>query len=482
MTDLEKYQKEAQKLGAREGALGRPLPDSQEPDANEVRYSVEAQRTYKRLTKTVDQDYEKISKQCAKLSGDLDSLILQAESFEQDFNFGPLVRSKLESIRTSTVEQIIRLRFAEASVREFKEIHGLIRNADYHKNGHEYWSIVVLLFALEGLVNAFFYSVGGDYISGLLIAFGVSASLLAVGCLIGWQFRYTNASQLHLKIFGWMALPETILLVSLCSGVAAYRVLLEKKADLIREGATNTSGVEFAGAFISGMKDWTVPFKGDLLSILAFVLAVCVSLFFIYKGYKFLDPVPGYDRLERAAEQEHNNYSSLMKLAKDSVREVAEAESQTRKLWLKDAESLASSVAQLLPQINIVSEQYNNHVRSVIHDFIAIIKIYRAANQNVAPTTRPTFFLEDPKLSLDNRATQLTDLKEGILSLKTKISAAREEYDNRIRDQLNQVNDQQGKMYSMIQEFGVDCEQEAKRNMSKTKSDRLQDENTLNNG
>ena len=171
-----------------------------------------------------------------------------------------------------------------------------------------------------------------------------------------------------------------------------------------------------------------------------------------------------------------------MKLAKDSVREVAEAESQTRKLWLKDAESLASSVAQLLPQINIVSEQYNNHVRSVIHDFIAIIKIYRAANQNVAPTTRPTFFLEDPKLSLDNRATQLTDLKEGILSLKTKISAAREEYDNRIRDQLNQVNDQQGKMYSMIQEFGVDCEQEAKRNMSKTKSDRLQNENTLNNG
>ncbi|NDD11271.1 MAG: hypothetical protein EB072_01165 [Betaproteobacteria bacterium] len=468
ITDLEKFVKEAQKLGAREGAAGRPLPDAKEPDANEVRFSVEANKTFQRLVKSTSIELDKVSANHARLSVDVESLRLKAESFNDDFDFNPLLASKLESIRPTLIEQIVRLRFAEAAVREFKEIHGLTRNADYHRNPHEYWSTVVLLFALEGLVNAFFYSVGGDYISGLLIAFGVSLSLLAVGCLIGWQFRYTNSTKTHLKVFGWFSVPETALLVSLCSGIAAYRVLLEKQAELIRGGAIDQS-INFAGAFLDGMTDWTVPFKGDLSSVLAFVIAVCVSLFFIFKGYKYLDPVPGYDGLEQSKENERKACEGLIRVAEESVSEVAHEQSLSRQEWLRDSAKTSASVAQLAPQIHLCSEKILSQARVVIQDFAALIKLYRSTNQNVAPTIRPIYFSSDPSLTLDTREAEIKSLIQQIEILKSSAAEIRDLHENRLRDQLNRISDQQGKMFEILQDFRRQCDSAAANRMSQRK-------------
>ncbi len=189
-------------------------------------------------------------------------------------------------------------------VKDFREENGLKREARPNRTRQPQVFILVVLIAIEGLLNGSILARGleGGLIAGWIIALGLAAMNTVAAFLLGWM----SHNLVHIKVsrklagalvlLGWLAW-----MVSLNLGVAHYRDALGGP-DPDSAGATA----------LAELRSHPLSVR-DFQSIMLLALGILFSAVAFYDGFGMDDSYPGYGAVTRKWEEACEEFQEVKK-------------------------------------------------------------------------------------------------------------------------------------------------------------------------
>jgi hypothetical protein len=355
-----------------------PATNSKQPDAHENRIELFFQQRIQKLNREanekivtynmrrdnidIDSDYQKLK----NLSKNIEQ---KANNLNQQFK---LDLSDLDNTKKQFGHEMA----------AFKQIHRLVRSAEYPESKILYASLIVACLLVESVFNGTFLAKGSalGLLGGVSNAIGFACLNIFPAIIIGsFILPLKNHIKNSLKVISY-SLQVVYFSYLFCINyfIANYREQMELM-----------SSDAFKGA-IDSMKVLNVPM--NLHSALLFFLGITFSLFIVYKGYHSDDKYPGYGRIDRNLKKAVDEYNQcrddiiqdLDKLKKESLTERTELTSKIT----ADIDDI-----KFLYELKKVLVQKYGSVAQFLKDSCKVaVKMYRDTNLGIRNTDPPAYF------------------------------------------------------------------------------------------
>lgn len=294
----------------------------------------------------------------------------------------------------------------------FRSRHELTREAHYPSGTRAYflYAILILLVAIEGLLNAGFFAQGLD--SGLLGGFTMAGIMAAVNVtaafLLGkFAVRYVNHRGTLPKLLGIAALAASLTLMAYISlGIAHYR-------DGLISGVENP-----AKAASDALLENPLQLR-DFFSWALFSISMMFGIASLVDGLFSDDLYPGYGRISRRAKSDVEDYEVELDSLREKLENFKNEELDDLDNILVKAQANMAVFESLIKDKQMAQSRLSTALRDADNSLDALLKKFRTENEVYRQgLKRPPYFDKFPAL----RAIQTPDF-----STSTDESAYREQ-------------------------------------------------------
>lgn len=268
-----------------------------------------------------------------------------------------------------------------ASFRSRHRLHRPVRNPSGR------WTsvgLLVVLIALESVLNGFFFAKGSEFglVGGIGTAVGISICNVAFAFVLGLgPFRWANHRNILIKLSGF--------LMSI-GGLAAI-IALHAFAAHLRD-ATAAVGEERAMTVaIESMlrTPWAVA---DHLSVYLFVLGTLFGLLAIWKGYAFDDPYPQYGAHARRADAARQAYGDAHADTFDALEDIKQDTVRELDNGISRIPLFPQQTAQIRAQRTATLQTFRAHEAAIVTAANQLLTRYRDKNREHRTTVVPSYF------------------------------------------------------------------------------------------
>lgn len=376
-----------------------------------------------------------------------DNAILIRKNFEQKVN-DLLSQNKVELAETERS-----YRSAAKELQDFQTKHNLHRESRTPTGGKRFFmiSFLLLMVAIEGIANAYFFAQGSD--SGLLGGF-IQAVLFAgvnVG-LAAAQGRYTLPFLYHrhiaLKSIGIVALLLALLIIlTVAFGVSHYRDAMEFATE------------DTAKVALAHLKADPFAFK-DINSWLLCGITCLFGILALFDGLHLNDPYPFYGKTMVRYEIEKADYESLI----GEIKEEIETFKEEAFLALDNAEQMLRQ--NLVQQDRIINDKINTHsiyesrMEFAEKTMQGLVQTFRNENMAWRTTPPPAYFNQEIELKKINLQAEFdpTHDRENLDMSEKKAAAFFSEMAN-FKAEINRSFNEQFEQFEAIYHIDFNGEQ-----------------------
>lgn len=319
------------------------------------------------------------------------------------------VKKKLEAVSNSvneSVEHSTRIKLKEIQEEQnrlkssldeyeaFKSRFALQRNPDYPESRFLAFTIVVVFWLLETIMNGGFFAKGSDFglLGGWLEAGVISLINISTAFLVGTTIvRYVNHTSTKLRVSAWCF----IAVYAIASFV--FNLFVGHYRDMMGVDATNITQsilprVLNAPLSIEDIFSWLLVLGGMFFALLALI-----------DGYKSDDPYPSYGDKDRKLNKNRDDYRALLE-------ETAEEIESERNRTINDLEILQKRVMSEMTTISHIRDlketakrKYNQQIKATVGQANSILKRYRQHNIMTRKEPAPEYFDKEwkPQINLE---------------------------------------------------------------------------------
>ena len=453
MQELKNKLHDAKKRGLRSGAKGLPPENAAAPDENEIFYNVEAAKLYGQKTKGLIEKHTKIRVDISNVDDEIASINSSLEALPPIADIDGKLHVMLSNEKLNLEKIIVKYKMAIAELKAFKMENGITRQAHYPKDKHTHLSSIILILVLEAMVGSYFYSQGVGFAKGAFIAFIFSMINVVLAIYIGMGLTFKNSKKLPSIIIGWLSLAIGLpLLILICSIIATFRAILEKNRELETEVINKSEIFKEAIEKATSIFQLEIPFS-EMNGYLLFCTAVIASIYAIYKGYWYSDPIPGYERIDRRAEENSELYNLKEKNIRGLLMQVKNEQQKLRNQIISNIGSIGNKITSNISELEKIDGHFKSLSLELRSDHRLLIKTYRESVAAVHPTSTPLFFKEDPYLELDQMIESRKDTMEKIISIKEKFTSLKDLILEKMKDQNNEIDQKVANLSKVVDEY-----------------------------
>jgi hypothetical protein len=194
--------------------------------------------------------------------------------------------------RTPAIRDALALeRTRGAELKAFRDEHEIARPAEYPKSKpvHFRWLIPVVTGEAVAESTLLIPATPDGLVGATALALGVAVVTTTIGLMIGFgPLRYLAAKAVMQRIVSWVALPL------LCGSAALVSLYVAHYRHMAGLSADTPNDAEVIEHLLTQTFDLSGP--GWLLLF----LSLACTAFAVWKGYTASDPIPGYEKADRA--------------------------------------------------------------------------------------------------------------------------------------------------------------------------------------
>ena len=280
----------------------------------------------------------------------------------------------------------------ERELEEFRADHGLTRPATYPEGSATFarYAILLALIVIEGIANAYFFSVGLD--SGLIggfIAAGLFAALNLVTAFALGKFGVPF-------VFHKNALLKAVGVIASIGAVAAM-ITVGLTISHFRE-ALMADAAQPARAAWAALQASPLGLH-DLMSWLLFAVSILFAVFALFDGLSSDDRYPGYGDVARRARQTRDDYLNELHAIRSELEAFRDEELGRIQRALEKGRTLAADWAQRIRDKKWIRTQMESAILDAENCMEALVKNFRDVNQmHRGAVPRPAYFDAPPPL------------------------------------------------------------------------------------
>lgn len=250
--------------------------------------------------------------------------------------------------------------------------------------------ILVALIAIEGVLNARFFSQGLE--DGLVGGFIEAGTMAGVNVLFAFAIGkylipYANHAYLIPKALGLLAITAAVVWLTCAGlGIAHYR-----------DSLTSEIANPAAAAWSSFLAH---PYQlKDLFSWALFAITVAFGTIALFDGLYSNDRYPGYGSISSRADSAIEEYESVLADLREQLEELKNDELKTFDKALKRADTDVSMFKSLIESKQMAGSRLANALLSADNALDALIKRFRSLNElHRKGAPRPGYFDRHPDL------------------------------------------------------------------------------------
>lgn len=272
----------------------------------------------------------------------------------------------------------------------FKSKHKIDRAADYPESRFLHLSILLIIFAVESVINAVFFARGSDFglIGGWIVAMQYAGVNLAVAFAIGLLLvRNIHHVSWANKILGWLGLAALIVeIVAFNLFVGHFREIFATEPELAQGLAKD--------AFLAN------PFGLDTAeSILLFAVGVLFAIIAAIDGYRFDDKYPGYGRISRRLDKASEEYLEEKQQIKTYLADLRDETVNSLDDVRDGVLQKQDELLDLSSLADTIRTRCQMHLALLERSCNVVLARYRQTNGAVRSTAVPKHFSSDYKFS-----------------------------------------------------------------------------------
>lgn len=322
----------------------------------------------------------------------------------------------------------------------FKARHKIDRAADYPESRFLHIATLLIIFASESVLNAFFFAQGSDFglIGGWIQAMQYAGVNLALAFTISLLLvRQIHHSKWLNRIVGWLGTIFLIVeIVAFNLFVGHYREIYATAPETAQKLAVeafkaNPFGLTTAESF--------------LLLVVGILFAIIAAI----DGYRFDDRYPGYGRisrrLEKASEEYLDEKQQIKAYLSDLRDETVNSLDEVRDVVIQKQDE----VLDLSSLAETIRSRCQMHLALLERSCNVVIARYRQLNGAVRSTPHPAYFSDDYKFSTTLELTlpdtitvdEVSDRKSEITKILKSIETQRVNVQNKYTETLQKLDE-----------------------------------------
>lgn len=281
---------------------------------------------------------------------------------------------------------------ARDELEKFRRDHALERDAHWPSGAGQFlaYSIVLLLVAIEGLLNAGFFAQGLDsgWVGGLTYAGSFALANVGLAFILGrWLVRYLNHRGVLQKSIGVLGTICTFFLISLVGfGIAHFR-------DAMTAEAADPARAAFESLIANpvGLR--------DIMSWVLLILSVTFGVIALIDGYKVDDPYPGYGKVTRRTRIVMDDYEAELEEMRQQLEELKDEELADLKKAVDDSQSGLAIYRSRIDEKEAAELRLKTALQDADSSILALLTEFRNENElHRRGLARPEYFDAQPSL------------------------------------------------------------------------------------
>jgi hypothetical protein len=396
-------------LARQSGDKDLPASGAQAPDATEVSIAHAFEQDAQETAKKANDKLQLYRRQLEKLDvkNEAQSVASKKKRFEVESS------ALLEECRDNLRPFINKRTALHEEKVSFMARNKLEREADYPESRFLHLATLLIIFALESVLNAFFFAQGSDFglIGGWVQAMQYAGLNLAIAFFISlFLVRHIHHVSWINRLIGWFgALFLTVEIVSFNLFVGHYRELFAAAPEIAQERAIDN--------FLAS------PFGLQTTeSYLLFAVGVLFAIIAAIDGYRFDDRYPGFGRiarrLEKASEEYLEEKQQIKQYLADLRDETVNSLDETRDGVLQKQDE----VLDLSSLAETIRSRCEMHLALLQQCCNVVIARYRQLNSAVRSTPPPEYEVDERKKeitkilrSIETQRVTIQDIYTGTL-------------------------------------------------------------------
>jgi hypothetical protein len=393
--EVEKYTR----LGQIQASNHLPPSDAARPDVNEIELKGKAETWLASQHRLYDSALVDVAKSITELEQKTVGLHVLVDQLQSEPPLHTVMQTEMAADRITLARAVEQRLRAEAELRYFRASNGIHERAVYPESVVRHLALVVMLWIVESVMNAFFYENAQGLLGGFVVALGVGLINMLMAVALGYWFRLKNLAALHEKFLGWASLVVYILSsIYLNALFAAFRSAYQLLSD-------PTDPTQFRNAFSSATQAAFRVYRlqmpvGDLMSFLLFGIGFALSLVAFWKGYTSDDRYPGHGAKERRLKTAQTEEHELINQLRARLQEVGQRRVSTTQNALREPGALISVASKRIADLQEAKLNINSGCAAVSRDFRLVLDAYRHSNIAVRATPPPAYFNQPLELSI----------------------------------------------------------------------------------
>jgi peptidoglycan hydrolase CwlO-like protein len=375
---------EAKKLGAKEGSMGRPAEDTPAYDVPETDLRAKVTDKVLALQEKLTLELMKITPNLNRLVGQLDEISHKIEQRRTPNTLQNILVGDLNATRSDLVKLNSNASEAEGYYNEFRYINNVNINPDHPSDKLNYLSLIALIWVFEAVLNTAFWTdmADGFITKGLMMAFGIALINISIGFIAGIGFAHKNLNSLKSRLLGWGSFFLGIL-----SAVYLNFYIVSNK---LVEGKLSAEQFDFNNNF----------------SKLMFVLGIIFALIALFKGYRFLGSVPGYENASKRYFDAQNAIKKIISDIKSKINNEINTEITFRNQLVRSLNDLNAGISKIEGDIKNMQDSFASAIGYLDQVLRTSVGTYRTANNasRARNVKSPQWFTEKVSLEIETNA------------------------------------------------------------------------------
>ena len=297
--------------------------------------------------------------------------------------------SEQEGLLSSLGETAKRLK---GELEDFRAKHRITREPNFPSSSGQYlrYAILLLLVAIEGTLNAGFFSQGLS--TGLLGGFataGVLAVLNVVAAFVFGKFavRYWNHTSIGPRMLGLGCFVAAVaVMTGIGLGIAHYRDSLTSEAADAAKVALQTLRAS--------------PFElRDAFSWALFAISIAFGFAALFDGLYSDDLYPGYGPIARRSQVAIDEHEDEMAAMRSTLEDLKDDELKALDRTIQESQAAVAVFQSLIDSKKATGSRLSLEMRNVDNSLEALLSKFRIENQLFrGAAARPGYFDTKPEL------------------------------------------------------------------------------------
>lgn len=325
----------------------------------------------------------------------------------------------------------------KGELEDFRSKHRITREPNYPSSSGLYlrYTILLLLVAVEGTLNAGFFAQGLS--TGLLGGFATAGVLAALNVVTAFVFgkftvRYWNHSSVGPQLVGFGCFFVAVaVMTGIGLGIAHYRDSLTSEAADAAKTALQTLRAS--------------PFDlRDAFSWALFGISIVFGFASLFDGLFSDDLYPGYGPIARRAQFAIDDHEDEMASMRSTLEELKDEELKALDRTLQESQAAVAVFQSLIKDKKAAGSRLSTALRDADNSLAALLSKFRTENElHRGGVARPEYFDTKPELLALQTPDFDTTADEASLKQQSELVASLLEEAQQVRARIQESFNQQ---------------------------------------